>query len=108
MDRRELHVKLISGKMKKSIEEVINQIKKVLSESGDILVNLDTDKIQGVKTDQLPPDVAQMEADLFEEMLINFKELHGAEPTPETINAIRFIARAEAARRHTYRKLAVE
>lgn len=47
-----------------------------------------------------------MEEQLFEEMLDGFTKLHGSEPTPDTLEAIRFIARAEAVRRHTYRKLA--
>ena len=92
--------------MKMSIEDVIAKINEALAESGAPPVEVDQNAIQGVQTDQLPPYVAEMEEQLFEQMLDGFIKLHGAEPTPETLEAIRFIARAEAVRRHTYRKLA--
>ena len=79
--------------MKKSIDDVIAKINEVLSESGEPPVEVDPNEIRGVQTDQLPPYVAEMEAQLFEDMLEGFIKLH-------------FIARAEAVRRHTYRKLA--
>ena len=93
--------------MKMSIDDVIAKINEALAESGAPPVEVDPNEIRGVQTDQLPPYVAEMEAQLFEQVLDGFIKLHGAEPTPETLEAIRFIARAEAVRRHTYRKLAM-
>ncbi|MDE0084751.1 MAG: hypothetical protein OXU23_03500 [Candidatus Poribacteria bacterium] len=92
--------------MKLSIDDVITKINDALAESGEPPVEITTDEIRGVQTDQLPPSVAEMEDQLFEQMLDGFTKLHGSEPNPETLEAIRFIARAEAVRRHTYRKLA--
>lgn len=61
--------------------------------------------IQGVQADQLPPYVAEMEADLFENMLANYKCLNGVEPSGVIVDCIQFLARAEVVRRYTYRKL---
>ena len=46
-----------------------------------------------------------MEEQLFEGMLDGFIKLHGSDPSPDVLEAIRFIARAEAVRQHTYHKL---
>ena len=93
--------------MKLSIDDVITKINVALAESGEPPVEINTDEIRGVQTDQLPPYVAEMEDQLFEEMLAGFIKLHGSNPDPDTVDAIRFIAKAEAVRRHTYRKLAL-
>ena len=92
--------------MKVSIDDVIANINEALAEANDPSVDVDN-TIRGVQANQLPPDVDQMEDDLFEKMLINFKRLNGAEPSEEIVDCIRFIARAEAVRRHVYRKLAL-
>ncbi len=93
--------------MKLSIDDVITKINDALAESGEPSVEITADQIREVQTDQLPPSVAEMEDQLFEQMLDGFTKLHGSEPSSETLEAIRFIARAEAVRRHTYRKLAM-
>lgn len=41
--------------MKKSIDDVIAQINEALAESGEPPVEITTDEIRGVQTDQLPP-----------------------------------------------------
>ena len=94
--------------MKMSIDDVIAKINEALEESGEPLVEVDDDTIQGVQRDQLPPYVAEMEEDLFEKMFENFKQLNGSEPSDDTVECIRFLAKAESVRRHTYRKLAME
>ena len=59
-----------------------------------------------MQANQLPPYVAEIEDELYETMLTSFEQLHGSVAPPEVIDAIQFIARAEAVRRYTYRKLA--
>lgn len=93
---------------KVSIDDVISKINKVLDESGVLPVEVYADKLQGVQADQLPPYVADIEEDLFEKMCDNFKRLNGTEPSDEIVSCIRFIAQAEAVRRHVYRKLAMQ
>ena len=94
-------------KMKKSIDEVIEKINEALAESGEPPVEVDDDTIQGVQRDQLPPYVAEMEENLFEEMMVNFERLNGSKPSTEIVECIRFLAKAESIRLHTYRKLAM-
>ncbi len=96
------------SKKKQSIDDVIAKITEVLAESGELPENVDTDAIRGVQADQLPPYVAEIEDELYETMLTSFEQLHGSVASPEVIDAIRFIARAEAVRRYTYRKLAFD
>ena len=93
--------------MKISIEEVIDKINEALEESGEPPVEVDDDTIQGVQRDQLPPYVAEMEEKLFNNMLDEFSKKYGSEPSPDVIDCIRFLAKAESVRRHTYRKLAM-
>lgn len=93
--------------MKVSVDEVISNINEALAEADKPLKEIDKPEIQGVVADQLPPDVAKMEADLFEKMYDNFIHLNGNEPEPEIVDCIQFLAKAEAVRRHTYRKLAM-
>ena len=93
--------------MKVSIDDVIAKINEVLEESGEPPIEADDGTIQGVQRDQLPPSVAEMEEDLFEKMFENFKQLNGSEPSTEIVECIRFLAKAESIRRHTYRKLAM-
>ena len=76
--------------MKVSIDDVIANINEALAEANDPSVDVDN-TIRGVQANQLPPDVDQMEDDLFEKMLINFKRLNGAEPSEEIVDCIRFI-----------------
>ena len=90
-----------------SIEEVIEKINAALAENEQTLVEPPNEIIQGTPTDQLPPYVAEIENDLFHKMIDNFGRLNGTEPTDDTIQCIRYIARAEAVRRHIYRKLAL-
>ena len=97
----------VSYIMKVSIDDVIAKINEALEESGEPPVEVDDDTIQGVQRDQLPPYVAEMEEDLFEKMFENFKQLNGSEPSAEIVECIRFLAKAESVRRHTYRKLAM-
>ena len=93
--------------MKRSIEDVIATINEALAESGETPVEVDPKEIQGVPTDQLPPYVAEIEEKLFDNMLDEFSKRHGSEPSSDVIYCIRFIAKAEAVRIHTYRKLAM-
>ena len=90
-----------------SIDEVIANINAALAEAGEPPVEKSDDAIHGIPTDQLPPYVAEMEQDLFDKMVNNFGQVSGLELTDDTIECIRFIARAEAVRRHVYRKLAL-
>ena len=90
-----------------SIDDVIVKINDALADAGESPVKTDDDKIHGIPTDQLPPYVAEIEEDLFQKLMGNFGRLNGLEPTDDTIQCIRFIARAEAVRRHIYRKLAL-
>ena len=71
--------------MKMSIDDVIAKINKTLEESGEPPVEVDDDTIQGVPADQLPPDIAEMEEDLFEKMFENFKRLDGSEPSTDPL-----------------------
>ena len=93
--------------MKISIEGVIDKINQELTEANKLPTETDTDKIRGVLTDQLPPYVAEMEEKLFNNMLDEFSKRYGSEPSPDVIDCIRFLAKAESVRRHTYRKLAM-
>lgn len=95
-----------------TIEEVIEKINAALAENEKPpnkkpTVEPPKENIHGTPTDQLPPYVAEIEADLFQKMINNYGRLNGTEPTDDTIQCIRFIARAEAIRRHVYRKLAL-
>ena len=51
--------------MKVSIDDVIANINEALAEANDPSVDVDN-TIRGVQANQLPPDVDQMEDDLFE------------------------------------------
>ena len=90
-----------------TIEEVIEKINTALAENEEPPVEPPNENIHGTLTDELPPYVAEIENDLFQKMINNFGRLHGTEPTDDTIQCIRYIARAEAVRRHVYRKLAM-
>ena len=90
-----------------TIEEVIEKINKALAENEEPPVEPPDENIHGTPTDQLPPYVAEIENDLFQKMMDNYGRLNDIEPTDDTIECIRFIARAEAVRRHVYRKLAL-
>ena len=90
-----------------SIEEVIEKINTALAENEEQPIEPPNENIHGTLTDQLPPYVAEIENDLFQKMISNFGRLNGTEPTPDTIQCIRYIARAEAVRRHLYQKLAM-
>ena len=90
-----------------TIEEVIETINKALAENEEPTEELQDENIHGIPTDQLPPYVAEIENDLFQNMINNYGRLNGIEPTDDTIECIRFIARAEAVRRHLHRKLAL-
>lgn len=90
-----------------TIEEVIEKINKALAENEEPPVPPQNDNIHGTPTDQLPPYVAEIENDLFQKMINNFGRLNGTQPTEDTIQCIRYIARSEAVRRHLYRKLAL-
>lgn len=90
-----------------TIEEVIEKINKALAENEEQPVEPPNEIINGTLTDQLPPYVAEIENDLFQKMINNFGRLNGTQPTEDTIQCIRYIARAEAVRRHVYRKLAM-
>lgn len=87
-----------------TIEEVIAKINAALDENEQPPVVPPNENIHGTPTDQLPPYVAEIENDLFQKMINNFGRLNDIEPTDDTIQCIRFIARAEAVRRHLYRK----
>lgn len=91
--------------MKIPVDEIIAKINKVLEESGEPTVEVASDVIKAIPANQLPPYVAEIEEKLFEKMLVNFEKLHGSTATPEIIEAIQFIARAEAVRLHVYKKL---
>ena len=93
--------------MKMSIDDVIAKINEALEKMGEPPVEVDDDTIQGVQRDQLPPYVAEMEEKLFNNMLDEFSKRYGSEPSPDVIDCIRFLAKAESVRRHTYRKLAM-
>ena len=93
--------------MKMSIDDVIAKINEALEKVGEPPVEVDDDTIQGVQRDQLPPYVAEMEEKLFNNMLDEFSKRYGSEPSPDVIDCIRFLAKAESVRRHTYRKLAM-
>lgn len=90
-----------------TIEEVIEKINTALAENEQPTVEPPTEIINGTLTDQLPPYVAEIENDLFQKMINNFGRLNGTQPTDDTIQCIRYIARAEAVRRHVYQKLAM-
>lgn len=90
-----------------TIEEVIEKINAALAENEEQPVETPKEIIHGTLTDQLPPYVAEIENDLFEKMINNFGGLNGTQPTDDTIQCIRYIARAEAVRRHLYQKLAL-
>jgi len=92
--------------MKKSIEEVIDEISSVLGESVETPSEAVMNEMNAVETDQLPPDVAELEAKLYIDMMDGFEKLHGSPASPEVEQAIRYTARCEAVRRHAYRKLA--
>lgn len=92
--------------MKKSIEEVIEEITTVLGESVETPSEAVINEMNAVETDQLPPDVAELEAKFYIDLMDGFKKLHGSSASPEVEEAIRNIARCEAVRRHAYRKLA--
>lgn len=91
-----------------TIEEVIEKINNALAENEEPPVEPPDETIQGTLTDQLPPYVAEIENDLFQKMINNYGRLNGIEPTDDTIQCIRYIARAEAVRRHLHRKLALQ
>ena len=93
--------------MKVSIDDVIAKINEAFEESGELPVEVDDDTIQGVQRDQLPPYVAEIEEKLFNNMLDEFSKRYGSEPSPDVIDCIRFLAKAESVRLHTYRKLAM-
>lgn len=90
-----------------TIEEVIETINAALAENEEQHTQTPNEVIHGTLTDQLPPYVAEIENDLFQKMINNFGRLNGTHPTDDTIQCIRYIARAEAVRRHVYRKLAM-
>lgn len=90
-----------------TIEEVIETINNALTENEKTPTEPKHKTIHGTPTDQLPPYVAEIENKLFHIMVNNYGRLNGIEPTDETIECIRYIARAEAVRRHLYRKLAM-
>lgn len=90
-----------------TIEEVIEKINKALAENEELPTLPPNDNIHAIPTDQLPPDVAEIENDLYQKMIDNYGRLNGIEPTDDSIGCIRYIARAEAVRRHLYRKLAL-
>lgn len=90
-----------------TIEEIIETINKALAENEKPSELPQDENIHGIPTDQLPPYVAEIENDLFQKMINNYGRLNGIEPTDDTIQCIRYIARAEAVRRHLHRKLAL-
>lgn len=90
-----------------TIEEVIEKINTALAENEEQPIEPPNEIINGALTDQLPPYVAEIENDLFQEMINDYGSLNGTEPTEDTIQCIRYIARAEAVRQHIYRKLAM-
>ena len=90
-----------------TIEEVIEKINEALAENEETPALPQDDNIHGISTDQLPPYVAEIENDLFQKLIDNYGRLNGLDPTEETIACIRFLARAEAVRRHLYQKLAL-
>ena len=91
-----------------TIEEVIEKINNALAENEEPPTVPQDENIHGTPTDQLPPYVAEIENKLFHMMVNNYGRLNGIEPTDETIECIRYIARAEAVRRHLHRKLALQ
>lgn len=92
--------------MKKSVDEVIEEINAVLGESVELPVQVVTNEMNAVGTDQLPPDVAELEAKFYIGLMDGFKRLHGSLASAAVEDAIRYMARCEAVRRHAYRKLA--
>lgn len=93
--------------MKKSIDEVIDEIEAVLGESVETPVQAVINEMSAVQTDQLPPDVAELEAQFYTNMMDGFEKLHGSPASPDVKVAIQYLARCEAVRRHAYRKLAL-
>ena len=91
-------------KMKISIDELIANINDALVESGETPLAVDSDKLKAIPTNLLPPYVAEIEEKLFSDMLTEYEERQG-EAEPSIVECIRFIARAESVRIHTYRKL---
>ncbi len=81
--------------MSVSIDEVMAQINEVRTKSGETAVGGTSDEIKAIPANQLPPYVSEMEHDIYEKMLANLEQLHGLEASPETIDAIRFNARAK-------------
>ena len=94
-------------KMKKSIDEVIDEINAVLGESVETPTEAVINEMSAVVTDQLPPDVAELEAQFYVGLMDGFENLHGSPASPEVTEAIQYLARCEAVRRHAYRKLAL-
>lgn len=92
--------------MKKSIDEVIEEIEGVLGESVETPTEAVINEMSAVVADQLPPDVAELEAQFYTNMMDAFEKLHGSKASPGVKAAIQYLARCEAVRRHAYRKLA--
>ena len=93
--------------MKKSIDEVIEEIEAVLGESVETPTEAVINEMNAVQTDQLPPDVAELEAKFYVNLKDGFEKLHGSTASPDVKAAIQYLARCEAIRRHAYRKLAL-
>lgn len=95
-----------------TIEEVIETIEKALAENEETPSEEQPKKPEdettlGTPTDQLPPQVAEAEQVLFQNMINNFGRLNGIQPSEDSINCIRYLARTEAVRRHMHRNRAL-
>ena len=91
--------------MEISIDELIAKINDVLVESGEAPLAVESDKLKAIPTNQLPPYVAEIEEKIFSDIRSEY-EKHRGKAEPSIVKCIRFIAKAESIRIHTYRKLA--
>lgn len=94
-----------NSKMKISVDELIAKINDALVENGETPLAVDSDKLKAIPANQLPPYVAEIEEKLFSDMLTEYENRQG-KAEPSIVECIRFIAKAESIRIHTYRKLA--